>query len=133
MEITTKETSELLIAAGMPVPDVKVGQVWYNDLGFASVIIRETDSNFIAASLLDGEVGNDFSERQIKSFCIPAFTATDILQELGNDFNLMFEQSNFAVNAKKWVVTDLMSENEDEYGHDNPAEAAALAFISSYA
>ena len=124
--ITTFETSKALIAAGFPVPDVDICQIWYNDLRFASVIIKNVDGNFIAASLLDGEVGNDFSEGQIKSFCIPAFTATDILRELGDDFFIEFCNKPFLVNNEKWVVND---EHQNQYTHSNPAEAAALAYL----
>jgi hypothetical protein len=126
-DITTKETSAALIAAGMPVPDVKVGQVWYNNLGFASVVIREMDSNFIAASFLDDEVGNDFSERQIKSFCLPAFTAVDILRELGSTFFLELSECE-----KIWTICKYYHDTSIDTisEHANPAEAAALAFIA---
>lgn len=115
MEITTKETSALLIAAGMPVPDVKVGQIYYDNDGGIYAIGR-IFTELVIRPLFKSDWEN-ISE--IKNFT-PAFTATDILRELPGYYVIMYTGNDFR-------VRDFI---KDDIYHANPAEAAALAFIA---
>jgi len=127
MEITTKETSELLIAAGMPVPDVKVGQIWYEKDTPVMVTDLQNEPWPLICIYEIGRTKNlsrideKIYHRKLDGFT-PAFTATDILQELGGDISFSFIDNEIGFMACIFCG--------DDFTHINPAEAAALAFIA---
>ena len=113
------ETASRLKAAGFPQPEtVQEGQFWY------SCIVRKTrerELRYINQFDRTGILPTEFFA------CYPYFapTATDILAQLGDNYNLTICSQFFRVEQMK----------ADEYfvinywQSDNPAEAAALAWL----
>lgn len=102
--ITSFITSKLLEEAGFQKPAPDYGQVWYTHYGSPG-------------SVTDLSKWSDNGE-------VFAPTATDILRELPG-WNLAY------TTALKWIVFwDAVSLSEPiQFRHDNPAEAAALAWF----
>ena len=139
MNNLTFETAKTLKDAGFPIPRVKVGQVWYNEMESPSVIVKNNgdeystgEHHYHGCSLLNGVVGNDFPESIVRERCYFAPTATDILKELGSNWNL----SSFRLpsgNVEYAVVWNYECEEvadpDKEFYNDNPAEAAAMAWL----
>ena len=105
MDIVTFETAKKLHTAGFSQPEARYYQAWYDEYGILSIIITGEDYQYFAGVVF-------------------APTATDILQELGDGYFLMLDGC---------FEIDQMSE---QYGtspaisrHENPAEAAALAYL----
>ena len=113
------ETAKRLFETGFPQPEtVQEGQFWY------SCIVRKTrerELRYINQFDRTGILPTEFFA------CYPYFapTATDILAQLGDNYNLTICSQFFRVEQMK----------ADEYfvinywQSDNPAEAAALAWL----
>ena len=123
---TTAETALKLKEKGFPHPEPKFGQMWKSAFtGYDSVVCNRTDTNGLKmlapVHLIDWS--HNFSAEPIlgnaENIVLP--TATDILKELGKDYNLSFFEGLFYC-----VHDNLMGE---AYAHENPAEACAIAFM----
>lgn len=139
MDIISFETAERLKAAGLKIPKLSVGQVWYNQSRYPSVIIKNMGDEFSTGethwqgfSIENGELGNDVPESIVRDMCYFAPTATDILKELGPNWNLSsFKttsgQAQFAV---IWnYECEEVADPDKEFYHENPAEACAAAWL----
>lgn len=123
--ITTLETSKALIAAGFPVPKPEVGQFWYDDKG-GWYLVYATNQDTV--SFMD-YTGIKWPERYLENEGFaPAFAATDILRVLGNDWQLEHGQKYSGWNCEYFF----RKEGSEKYIHVNPAEAAALAYLSKH-
>ena len=121
--VTTFETSQRLKAAGFPQPVPEFGQVWY---------VPESEEQYICikpANLLDrtfafmkpNGCGNLFFAKEI----VFAPTATDILRELGFEYSICYATYEFMITKEVKTSNIVFTRNPD-----NPAEAAALAYLS---
>jgi len=120
MEITTKETSLQLIAAGMPVPRPHVGQFWYDADGEWFLVFTAEENH---CHVIDNEGGMGVY-RNNSDHLIPAFTASDILRELGSNYLISFIDHN------RGFYIDNVKSISGLFFNTNPAEAAALAYLS---
>lgn len=139
------ETAKSLKEAGFPIPKVKVAQMWYNEQDAPSFIVKNNGDEYGAGehhyqgcSLMTGRVGNDFPESIVRERCYFAPTATDVLKELGGEFVICFLNGTWQV---KKVIAEKNTSNPGpwpksvgstfwtESAHDNPAEAAAMAWL----
>jgi hypothetical protein len=126
------ETSDRLKAAGFPQPVPEAGQVWYDDLN-RPVCVRVAFAEYVAFSIF-GSLENMSADNEfVKNHCIFAPTATDILRELGDDFCLFTSTMKSVI---YWCCNESSGvfDDKERYctptGITNPAEAAALAWIS---
>lgn len=111
------ETAKRIFETGFPQPEtVQEGQFWY------SCIVRKTrerELRYINQFDRTGILPTEFFA------CYPYFapTATDILAQLPSNANI-----SKPFNAELWLC--VYGENEDDWTEsDNPAEAAALAWL----
>lgn len=118
----TEKTAQRLKDAGFPQPPAIRGQSWY----------AKTDDSFIVYAVNDGRFST-INEDGVRIVCadgdtdlIFAPTATDILRELGRDWQLEY------FDAKEcWEVAFFFRDSSSgRYTAENPAEAAALAWLS---
>lgn len=115
-------TAQRLKAAGFPQPEPEAGQVWYE--GQKAYVLGKIEQRQLHGVYLDGEC---FEACDINAMRDDIFapTATDILAQLGDNYNLTICSQFFRVEQMK----------ADEYfvinywQSDNPAEAAALAWL----
>ena len=127
--VVSFETAKALRDAGFLIPDIQIGQVWYNDLKEPSVIVQrdhEFKTQWAGCHLGTGATGNMFKASEIKENCCFAPTATDIMSELTP---ICFLMKDFPVKgvvlwqghvgAKKGVI-EYRTEK-----YDNPHDAAA--------
>jgi hypothetical protein len=118
MNTVTFETAKRLKEAGFPQPVPKDGQFWYRPSGGIGYIdIVDSDGEIYA--LLNGEV------KGVKGFdsAIFAPAATDILKEIPF-VSLSFEVYETRFEFRVWEGLKLIAK------HENPHEAAALAWLS---
>lgn len=125
--VVSFETAKALRDAGFPIPDIQIGQVWYNDLKEPSVIVQrdhEFKTQWAGCHLGTGATGNMFKASEIKENCCFAPTATDIMKELGRHFSMSIDYIG-------WIVRhhDLSEHGVGRHVHENPAEACALAWL----
>jgi hypothetical protein len=124
MDIVSFETAKKLKEAGFPQPEPAVGQVWYNEIGFPSLLTRnmgEGEWRFVL--LASGEVRFDLVDFG-RTFFAP--TATDILPLLGESYGLNCEGDGWQVFwMSSWGYEDTIAE------HANPAEACAAAWLKN--
>lgn len=134
--VTTPETAQRLKDAGFPQPEPKPGQYWCKIPGywdFYGLISRphnryEGDfwAVFLPVSLL---VPYPDHEAQIQSSlfddeCLAyAPTATDILRQLGKGWVFLYDSFRSEFLCSKFPISVY---------HENPAEAAALAWLSEH-
>jgi hypothetical protein len=134
--ILSYETAKRLKEAGFPQPDLSVGQLWYAEAVYKGgnlehnplCIAVETygDSAIVLRRLTCEHHAPDYGGRN-EFFCP---TATDILKELGRD-----KIGGFAGKTPEslFYVGTVTSGNVVYWTHfceANPAEAAALAWLS---
>lgn len=108
-------------AAGFPQPEPEFGQVWY-----------ERNSVYVLGGVIDGELSGTYSYGQTFKACsfdaitgdIFAPTATDILAEMRDGWRLT------RVNQDMFICTEKEALWGDDGCKDNPAEAAAIAWLS---
>lgn len=120
-------TAQRLKAAGFPQPDIEAGQVWREER-YAHIVIGEMEDGFsVCFESRTGpwiEVVETLILKNLEGLVF-APTATDILAQLGDNYNLTICSQFFRVEQMK----------ADEYfvinywQSDNPAEAAALAWL----
>jgi hypothetical protein len=115
----TFETAKRLKEAAFPQPEqILFGQHYYDDEGRLGIVISDND-DYLAVKFW-GALSTYVSTEFDLSGCFFAPTATDILRELGKDYELSFFEES-------WFVC------EDSFApcteHDNPAEACALAWL----
>ena len=145
-DCVSRDTAILLRDAGFKCNGISICQVFYNDIGLASVIVKELNDPYVeirrreftttasqsephwrACSLIDGSVGNDFSESEINQNCVFAPTATDILKELGNGAIIQRIGGSFCVfNGAR----EMFDSSKQPKLCESPAEAAALAWLA---
>jgi len=117
--VTTPQTSAALKAAGFPQPVPEFGQVWHDPQSEREMICVKS------ASLIDrtfafihhSGTGNIFFAKDV----IFAPAATDILRELDADVSM-------SCDAGTWLCCIFCG---PDFAHDNPAEAAALAWMEA--
>lgn len=137
------ETAKKLKAAGFPQPEPAVGQVWYNDLGFPSVCVRrlgevETAGGVIQDAYEFAHLGggarstsNAESLRRAGNFA-PA--PTDIQRRyprLRVEEALDHGTDQPTRDPDVWFAGPY-NEPDTLFFDENPAEAAALAWIDRY-
>lgn len=129
--VTTFETAARLKAAGFPQPEIKVGQFWYAEPAYKGgslehvplcVVVemystRKPLLRRLTCEHMTGEVAGSPQ-------CF-APTATDILRELGSDFNTKFTNGHFFVGTY-----DVDFGNNYDTKHTNHAEALAKKWLS---
>lgn len=130
----SEETAKALRSAGFPQPTMDYGQLWYQGNLSAFVARRVYTSNGIPISILRDDQGATASG---EIFFAP--TATDILQELGNDYCIKADNSGFECilgsrisrNPQAWAHSSSQSVSFLlRYHHENPAEACAQAWLA---
>jgi len=128
--ITTFKTAADLKAAGLTQPEPAPGQFWYNpDFGLFVVGPRIVE--------IDGEIkifylhtGKVYAKAEANfSDCVYAPDVADILAELPG-FSIGYYPTIKAIEWTNgsWIVFDSPDENSTSE-HDNPAEAAVLAYL----
>lgn len=136
---TTPETSARLKSAGFPQPAPEFGQIWY---GKNPVYSNEKDTLVIVGAdhgelydggrinvIFSGGTCEDFSLASFKKRFVYCPTATDILRELGVGFAIWFTSATDG-NWTTHSYFDITENGECMELHTNPAEAAALAWLS---
>lgn len=125
MEITSYETAKRLKEAGFPQPEPKEGQFWYG-------LIQRQDEPiyiFLDRGSFHDRYGNYHKKEAFEKFGTYAPTATDILRELGSDYSICC----FGAYKIQWEIERHMPELFNilpfTWIHENPAEAAALAWL----
>jgi hypothetical protein len=118
------ETAKRLKEAGFPQPVPEVGQVWYNAIGYPFIIVRNMGGVFVCCSLRDGNLSNEIKGSDILSACSFVPTPTDILRELGFEF-----QGYFAAIVNEFVCLQDGAPGVKSWQHENPAEACAMAWL----
>lgn len=128
MEIVTFETAKKLKEAGFPQPEPNTGQFWYDKEGDILIVSeKKTDCGFFY-----GRYPNDsgiFATSCENEDIVYAPTVTDILRELGQKYVLWYDESP---KIQIWFcakTADLPQDAQQPFGHTNPAEAAALAWM----
>jgi hypothetical protein len=121
-DIVTFETAKRLKEAGFPQPEQRIWQVWYNAFGHGCLIVwAEHSTKRFAVFNMAENVRIDLPSFDLYTF---APTATDILEQE--------EMSNCSLyrHFSKWCVKNQFHFMEfDLYENDNPAEAAAAAWL----
>lgn len=120
MEIVCRDTAQKMKDAGFPQPAPEFGQFWYdgdalNCIGFGDFTIHFPEMN------MDGYVF--------------APTTTDILREIEGRSLTFFTDKNDEEIPFWWQIEyfDCINpESEMISTHQNPAEAAALAWLKKY-
>ena len=123
--IVSFETARRLKEAGFKQPEPEFGQVWLSSAkGYPNIIIGATKQQVNYAALDVYVVYNDL-RRDFEMSFVFAPTATDILREIPGH-NLAFSTENgwhcFFMDFNGIIYSDFQS--------DNPAEAAALAWLA---
>jgi len=98
------ETAKRLHTAGFPQPEARYYQAWYDENGVLSIIITEEDYQYFNGVIF-------------------APTATDIL--------MLLSSTRFYFD-KIWRVHWFRYNTVDEFKHEDPAEACALAWLAGY-
>lgn len=135
--VATFETAQRLKNAGFPQPEIKVGQFWYAEpvykggslehIPLCIVVERYSARKPLLRRLTCEHMTGEVAE---SAQCF-APTAIDILHELGERFQLIYQDNRFAENYLEWVIIDAETEDDGvDYPHTNPSEAAALAYLS---
>ncbi len=128
MSHVTYGTAMLLKYSKFPQPKLAVGQVWYNQSGAPSVIVRNMgdelgtgETHWKSCSLENGEIGNVFPESRVidKAFFAP--TSVELLESLP-------PKTLAGFNNGEWSV--MPATTEMVFTHRNPAEAAAMAWLA---
>lgn len=118
--VTTPETAQRLKDAGFPQPEPKPGQIWHCGCDFEWPTIVAT-SDMLVDGVEDGVIDTRYA--------LYAPTATDILRELGWDYQFWFDQKQCIFACGK--LNDSFN-IEYPFLHTNPAEAAALAWLDKH-
>lgn len=128
-DIISFETAKALKEAGFPQPEFETGQFWYNDLGALTFVGRNEVNErfgkdyFYCTSVETGRT--DFFQPVAHSaFFAP--TATDILRELRDGSIIGVMNKRFICHSSDFLFP---VDSEKTPIHDNPAEAAAQAFL----
>lgn len=127
--VTTFETAQRLKAAGFPQPEIKVGQFWYNpDRELAAIThIQPVGFVFIGSLREVWSITQDAESDAAFNSYFYAPTTTDILRELGHEWDIGYTKQNSDF-PNTWMV--LHEYKSIHFTHTNPAEAAALAYLS---
>jgi len=119
--VVTPETARKLKEAGFKQPSYSMCQIWYDPNGMKWI-------RMMPSYWTNPENGFTVDNANFK---LAAFapTATDILQYLPGDSMAYVKED------KEWFVFVECTETGDLSGrtHENPAEAAALAWLEKYA
>lgn len=120
-DIVSYETSLKLKTAGFPQPELQKGQVWWRSENWFELVSYADDGDIYY--YMDGS-----GHSMIKSLSdfngVFAPTVTDVLREMGADWLI----GNY---GNEWGVLQYHG-GEFKYDgcmHENPAEAAALAYL----
>ena len=124
MHVTTHETSQKIKDAGFPQPPFSVGQIWYNQSGI-KYLITGGEGLLVFVKRIDAENWS----RPLPIFNWEGWSyAASATELLPDNYHLMTQ-------AKKWYCRLPHfdgKEFQDYYPifyHENPAEAAAFAFL----
>ncbi len=133
MDIISFETAKRLKEAAFPHAEFETGQFLYNKQGEIAFLF---DSGIVTRPLcpilfpsrkaMNPESSNDLL------YCYFAPTATDILKELGPNWNLssFMLPSGEVPFAVVWGYEhEEVADPDKEFYHDNPAEACAAAWL----
>lgn len=130
--MTTYETALRLKQAGFPQPKPEVHQFWYG-------LIAQWDELLCLVgrwgqpgqkTLFSDRYRNEHTYESIKKWGTFAPSATDIMQVLGQDYVLWFDDSP---KVMKWCCAKTSSTIHEASApilHENAAEAAAAAFLN---
>ena len=123
--VVTPETARKLKEAGFKKSRAEKGETWYAFENRPYFIFEQTDQ-FVMGIYLDG----DFQTAALPAkFVVEKYvfapTATDILPELGDHWTI-----DFWALSDEWVCRH---DNGARYYNENPAEAAALAWLEKHA
>jgi len=124
MNYVTFETAKRLKAAGFPepMPEVAFGQLWYYYDGRPYLLITETGGSpyfFIGPTANSGRFGDD----QMRGMYF-APTATDVFQKISGPYWMEYHEWDKSFRIYGNAEAELVS------SHENPAEAAAHAWLS---
>lgn len=115
----TPATAQRLKNAGFPQPKFAFGQFWYSQNEQVNIYVRAARPNIETHHF----VGETLTTQHYKADqVIYAPTATDILRQLGEDVTLSYGHGY-------WLCGIFCGE---DFTHENPAEAAALAWLSKH-
>lgn len=127
----TPTTARRLKDAGFPQPEFAFGQFWYSQNEQINIYVRPARPNiethhFVGETLTT----QHYKEDQV----IFAPTATDILQELGYDFCIRFVAKSDGFMQDEFCINQQDDDGSviDQDYHENPHEAAALAWLSKH-
>jgi len=116
MNHVSHETAKRLRQAGFLPVNAEFGQMWYDDQG--SFLIAGLTSSGYSFSR-----PNEFGKKTNLNGCVFAPTATDILKELQGEWVLQRWDG-------EWSVRLDSDDNPQRFNHENPAEAAAMAWLA---
>ncbi len=125
--VVSFETAIALKEAGFPQPEPEAEQFWYNpDFGLFVVGPRSHGFAYRHISIFYPETGKVYEKEQGKfSDCVFAPDVADILKQLPGWYA--------SLDRTKWVCVNGYPEKGDkEHINDNPAEAAAAAWLQTH-
>lgn len=135
--VVTYETAVKLKAAGFPQPEPQAGQFWYKKHPSTAITLdfvqsveynQEGEKQFYTLWVgTDDTGGNFYTIKNHKLIFAP--TATDILEQLpGYEIGFFPTAKDLYFLPGAWSMRGLEDECPSAE-HDNPAEAAALAWL----
>lgn len=122
--VVTPETARKLKDNRFKQPEHEAGQVWYNRGGLPYFVGKRPNGMLCFIS----SYGGSYEWLHDSNGFVFAPTATDILWWLGQDWTL---DADWAKN--NWSCWVISSVSKSKFYHENPAEAAALAWLEKYA
>lgn len=122
--IVSFETATRMKEAGFPQPEPEVGQVWVEMYGSAFYITEVTKINFSGRYIGSGSFNNaSLFRAESDTFCP---TATDILLHMRDGTIITIMDRKFICYSPDF---DFPIDSEATPIHENPAEAAAMAWL----
>ena len=122
MNVVSFETAVKLKEAGFPQPKPERGQMWWKVEDVDEYELLVIDEYRFTHVTVDGKFGEEIILKEDFEGLAYMPTVTDILRELGENYTLHAPGAD-----GKWLVMcDLAG-----YEHENPAEAAAPAWLAT--
>lgn len=122
--VVSFETAIALKESGFPQPQPEAEQFWYNP-DFGLFAVGQRSHGFDGISIFYPETGKAYEKEQGKfSDCVYAPDVADILKQLPGWY--------LSLDRTQWVCVNGYPEQGDgEHINDNPAEAAAAAWLQT--
>jgi len=130
-QIATFETAKKLEIAGFERPKPGIGQFWYNPNGRLYHVTATRENDIFVKRIEAAQWSKEMViyEEEYDNWFYAA-TATDILEQLGCNFVLWYDESPKLQIWHCAETSDIIRDTKAPYGNENAAEAAAEAFLS---